>query len=194
MSNGDDKKFDLGKTIGAIESNIGHIKEAVDGVNGKVDTIKEKLIQLNGSAVKHDQCEARTGRLAKKVDQLRGEVARKQTRNEVPSIAPLLDDTAEVEVVEEDEPDKKSLLIRAKENVSSIVVILGALGLLGTGFYKLAHILVNVEQAVVNQNKKQTKAIKQELQKVHTTPPRVIYLPVYPDASVKKRTPRRRHR
>lgn len=195
----DDDEKSLHEKIGYMRAEIKGVGEKVDKVITKVDCVDRKLVQLNGSTVKHEQCESKHQDLSQRLDRVHREVAKKQSRPEMPVVSensqpsiPAFDD-----VTAEEEESKKSLLIRVKENVSAIVVILGALGLLGTGFYKLAHLLVKVETAIDRQEKEakaQTKVLKQELRKVGNQPPRVIYVPVFPDAGTKLKRPRRRHR
>jgi len=179
MSNGEDKKFDLGKTIGTIETNISHIKETVDGVNGKVDSIGRELMELSSSTVKRDECTKRTKMITDSMSALAHDLQQQQPQ--------------EVEEVEEQKP----WLQRVKENATAIITIFTLIGLLGAGVYKLAHVIVKVESALAQQSQttvQQTKTLKQELRKIDKT--RVVYvpMPVYPDAGVKPRRYKRRNR
>lgn len=178
MSAEDDRT--LHEKIGYMRAEIKGVTEKVDKVLDKVDCVDGKLVQLNGSTVKQEQCAGRTGELARKFEALQGEVATKM---------PVVDSQPQ-EVYEEEEelPPRINWLTRIRENIISIVAILGFLSLLGTGFYKFAHFLVRFESVSANQGKEaetQLRAIKQEIHKI-TTPPKVIYLPVYPDAGTKK--------
>lgn len=195
----DDDEKSLHEKIGYMRAEIKGVGEKVDKAIEKVECVDRKLTQLNGSTVKHEQCKETSDKIGRAVERLHTEVAKKVTRNEVPSVGPLVagqsfGDTTPV--AEEEEEPKKPLLLRIKDHLSAIMVILGALGLLGGGFYKLAHLLVKVETAIDRQEKEakaQTKVLKRELQKVSNTTPQVIYVPVYPDAGPKLKRHKRRH-
>lgn len=167
MSSEDDKS--LHEKIGYMRAEIKGVTAKVDTVIEKVDCVDHKLVVLNGSTVKQEQCEARMNR----------------SDDSQPSI--VFSD------VTKEEP-KKSWLLRVKENIAAILVICGFASLLGAGFYKVAHLMVGIETILANANKeskKQTNVIKKEISKANVQP-KVIYLPVYPDAGTKKYQPRRR--
>lgn len=205
-------KFDLGKTIGSIESSVGSIQNTVDKVNLKVDSLGDKLSHLNHTTVKKNECSEGCGKVERKVDSVRQELvgirqdlAKKQTRKEVPTLNSFADDTKRFRVssvispvaIEEEKPSKRNILQRVKDNAVAITAIIGFLTLVGAGFLNLARFVVRVE-TVLEENKQatkaQTKKLEKEIRRIDESKPRIVYLPARPDARVKPRPARPRPR
>lgn len=198
-------KFDLGKTIGSIESSVGSIRSTVDKVNSKVDSLGDKLNHLSHAAVKKTECSESCGRVVRKVDSLkvelvgiRGDLSKKQTRQEVPTvpriaaagsrtssniISPTFEDLS-VSV------PSKNILQRLKDNALAVTAIVGLITLVGAGFLNLARFVVRVEN-VLEENKKvtkaQTKKLEKEIRRIDEVKSRIVYIPVKPDAGLPSR-------
>lgn len=221
MPSNDDKfdlprRFDLGKTIGSIESSVSSIQHTVDKVNSKVDNLNDKINQLSHTTVKKTECADGCGKVEKKVDSVRTEIvgirqdlSKKQTRREVPTLS-LSDDTARyrvssphlpsilpADIAEDEATKKKSFLLRIRENVVAISAIIGLVTMAGVVFLKLARFVVRVETVLEKSQEAtriQTQRLKKEIKRIDEITPRVVYVPISPDAGTVADRPRSRRR
>jgi uncharacterized protein YoxC len=167
----------------------------VDALGNKVDEVKDAVTKLKGQAVTKVACDDHHKQVNERLFGISRELKNKQTRERNPSIAPLLMTQKEITAVGP-APSNNSLLTKIKDNIAAISVILGFLGILGVGFYKLAHLVVDVERTVKKKNgdHKVLKELKNEIKKLNSQKPVIHYFPapaLPPDTRIRKKRNRR---
>ena len=192
MSNGDGNSRDA-KILQDILIHVGKTSEGITNLKEDVREVKDHLAQLNNSAVRKDECTQRHLVVATSIDNIRKEVkgdlseikhdlkfVRSQTRDDNMAItAEMLAAGPEVEEEEDTGKGLKYWLSVA----GGIITVLGFLGAVVWGVFKVGRYMERVDQGLTATAKTQT----QTLAKV--TKPRYIYITVPPDAGIKKTGP-----
>ena len=189
----------LREKLGFVQADIKHVSAQVEKIVGKVDEANTNIVKLNTLTVKQPECIQRTSIIAEKIDQLKEEVSKKQTRPENPTIRY---DTAVFGTSKNfEESGKKSgrkpFAVKLKDNAAAILAVFTLLGLLITGIVKFAHVIVTIEETLAKNEKKEIKKsneLKDEIKKLRSERRKVIYIPVYKDSGPETRRSRRRFR
>lgn len=187
----------LHEKIGFMQADIKNVGAKVDSVARKLDVAADRMIQLTSESVKQGECTRRIRLIGDQISSLKDIVAKKQTRENNPAISSFLKDPSVVlqKVSEAREPSKKeSFSIKLKDNLALVITIITLFGIMLAGIIKLSHFVVGLETLVKrseNHSVQQTQTLRKEIKNMT---PRIVYVPVLPDAgpdaNVKK--PRRR--
>lgn len=198
----DDKS--LHEKIGYMRAGISNVTDRVNTVLRKVEDVDDKIANLSTTTVRHEQCDSRTAKIERKIDQVIYELSKKQTRQELQTIsrssAEFRSPAEVTDRVSVDELQKtsfqRSVLASLKENAVAITAIIGLITVASVGFLKLARFVVRVE-TILEENKNitetQTRKLKAEIKRIDERP-KVVYVPVKPDAAVPSKTRRVRRR
>lgn len=165
MSEEDDKK--LYKTLGVLEAGIKNLDGKVDDVRGELREVREDLKELNGKTVKQPQCSENVRGIHEAIGGLRGDIAKKKTKDTWPSVPAAATQFNTAEVSQASEP-KVSLATKIKENAAAISAVLGLLGILVVGGYKVTNFVSRLELAAAQQSK--------TLKEIKTKAARIIYV------------------
>jgi len=136
----------MDETEKRLYEDIGTIKKGIEGLEDQNETLTKKVDQLNGKAVTHDECHARSGKICDKVD---------KTNNKIDEIKEImkqeiLDTKAEVSQVTCSGPAKenKPWILRAGKYAGAIAAVLALLGMLGGGILMLSRFISQVETSL----------------------------------------------
>lgn len=188
--------------LGFVQADVKHVSAQVEKIVGKVDEANTNITKLTSSTVKQSECAQRTNHIAEKLDLIREELAKKQTRPENPAVGfgrvnsgvfQAHDDSTE-------RKKRKPFLVKLKDNLSLTIAIFTLLGLLIAGVVKFAHVIVTIEETLQERDKKDRKEIKKvddlrsEIKKMRDEQKKVIYVPVYKEPDAGPATKSRRHR
>lgn len=187
----------LHEKIGFMQADIKNVGAKVDSVARKLDVAADRMIQLTSETVKQGECTRRIRLIGDQISSLKDIVAKKQTRENNPSVASFLKDPSVVlqRMPEEKESSKKeSFSIKLRDNLALVLTIITLFGIMLAGIIKLSHFVVGLETLVKqseSHSAQQTQTLRKEIKSMR---PKVVYVPVVsdagPDAKVKK--PRRR--
>ena len=199
MSNEKKDDTSLHEKIGYMRSDIKNVGEKVDAVANKVETLATQVGQVSSSSVPRGECLNRTKLITDKIDALRRDLARKQTKQDNPAI--IGGTNPHIVVPQElatkyDKPKKQSFVRRLRDNLALIITIFSLIGLSIVGIVKISHFVVTFQkslQMAQENSKQQTKIIKDEIKEIKNRK-EVIYVPVKVDAGAEepRRTRRRR--
>ena len=175
----------LSRLVGNIEGTMSEVCKTTTATANKVDMLTQAVGSLSSNKVDREACES---------------VQRRQE-------AKLHDAVGKIKAVVENGNNTRSqkpLLVRAKENIALTVAIITSLGALGTlagrGIVSLAEAIVDIKRTM------QVEAVKREedsaeIQQLQSTvssiqshQPERIYVPIAPDAGVRRYARRRSRR
>lgn len=139
-----------------IREDIRGATEKIDTLTGKVEDVKVATTKLKAITVTKAVCDDHHQQVNKKLYNISRELEKKQTKSN------------HLVATEDDLPNAKSLLTKIKDNIAAISIILGFIGLIGAGFYKLAHIMVNIEKTV--NDSEAIKELRNEVKKLSNKP------------------------
>ena len=186
--------------IGSMQSDVRHVSNQVEKVANKLDEANDNIINLRTSTVKQAECTQRTQFIADKLDQLKEEIAKKQTRPDNPAIgygsgSGIFPTPA---APTEFKKPRKSLIVKMKDNLGVILAIITVSGLLIAGVVKFAYVIVTIDKTLKINEKKEEKNVdklRAEIEKLRKDQKKVIYIPVYKrQDSGPSEQPRRRRR
>lgn len=201
MSNGRDDSKSLHEKIGFMRADIKNVGQKVDSVANKVETLTTQLGQVSSSTVPRGECLNRTKIITDKIDALRSDLAKKQTKQDHPAV---LTNTTNPHIVvpqelasSNDRPRKRSFVRRLRDNLALVLTICSLISVLIVGLVKLSHFVVTFEKSLKmaqESTQRQTYELKEELKEIKDRK-EVIYVPIATDAGAEKEErPRRRRR
>jgi hypothetical protein len=160
----DDKK--LHETIGYIRADLKNVGKKVDCIDQKVSDTNRAVTTLTAKAVTKDECEKRSLHYTDKVEEIKLALANKQTRQEVPRITgdmvtPLTAESIAQEL-QKLNGQRKSLLLRIRDNALAATIIISFVSLLVVGAIKAAYFVVGFHKAYTDN----TSTIKKELKTI----------------------------
>jgi hypothetical protein len=169
MSAEDDKK--LYETLGSLKTGMDNLNTKVDDVREDfkedlrkfgedLSEVKHSVVELNGKTVKQPQYATDVDGIKSSINNLRDDLARKKTRDDYPAVQLNRTgqfDTGETSQLPPVSDVKVSWAKRIRDNAAALTAILGLLGAIGVGLYKITKLMVSVE-TVLSDQKKEFKA------------------------------------